>query len=276
MESLLLVVTVLSLIVAMATSVVAWRGAREERRRAAARVAALSSAAFRSAAGPLGRPTETVPVAPQRLGTSAEAPCIGQVPSIDPGLELNARGQIATQAVEAIAEAADERPVLGGAGGGPSSDGRQRVLAVVTAVLFVGLAGTIGWMLSQSRSVAASAQVSAPLELLSLTHERQASRLAVSGLVRNPVAAHPLARLSAVVFLFDAGGTLVGSGRAPVDFTVLGAGDESPFLVSVDAPATVARYRVSFRMDDGLVPHVDRRAAPPLSAAAEPVSVAVK
>jgi hypothetical protein len=81
----------------------------------------------------------------------------------------------------------------------------------------------------------------------------------VSGLVRNPVSGEPIQKLSAVVFLFDRMGTFVTSSRADVDFLKLGAGDESPFVVSIDAPATVSRYRVSFRTDDGVVPHVDRR-----------------
>ena len=99
-----------------------------------------------------------------------------------------------------------------------------------------------------------------PLELVSLRHDRQTSRLAVSGLVRNPVAGRPVERLSAVVFLFDQQGTFITSAKAPVDFIKLGVGDESPFVVSLDAPANVARYRVSFRTDDGIVPHIDRRA----------------
>ena len=73
-----------------------------------------------------------------------------------------------------------------------------------------------------------------------------------------------------MVFLFDRMGTFVTSSRANVDFLKLGAGDESPFVVSLDAPATVARYRVSFRTDDGIVPHIDRRGA---SAAAETVGI---
>jgi hypothetical protein len=54
-----------------------------------------------------------------------------------------------------------------------------------------------------------------------------------------------------------------------VDFLKLGAGDESPFVVTLDAPATVARYRVSFRTDDGIVPHVDKRSASPAATDAE-------
>ena len=244
MESMLLLTTVLALVVAMAMSLVAWRVTRDEKRRTAARVTALSTAAFGPAADP--QPVTEV----TRFATVDEAP-LGS---------------------------AAARPVLGSATDRPSSGGRQRALAIVAALLFVGLSGSIAWMFGQSRAGAGvTALTAAPLELLSLTHERQASKLAVSGLVRNPVAAHPLSRLTAVVFLFDQSGTLVGSGRAAVDFTTLGAGDESPFVVALDAPSTVARYRVSFRTDDGLVPHVDRRAVPTLSAGGEqPVSVALK
>jgi hypothetical protein len=84
-------------------------------------------------------------------------------------------------------------------------------------------------------------------------------------------------RLSAVVFLFDQQGTFITSAKAPVDFIKLGAGDESPFVVSLDAPSNVARYRVSFRTDDGIVPHIDRRGAPPIADSSEqPVSVKLK
>ena len=79
------------------------------------------------------------------------------------------------------------------------------------------------------------------------------------------------------MFLFDRVGTFVTSSRANVDFLKLGAGDESPFVVSLDAPPTVARYRVSFRTDEGIVPHVDRRGASPAAVEGEqPVNVTVK
>jgi hypothetical protein len=50
-----------------------------------------------------------------------------------------------------------------------------------------------------------------------------------------------------------------------VDFTQLAPGDESPFVIRVDAPTNVARYRVSFRTDAGVVPHVDRRGQEPIA-----------
>jgi hypothetical protein len=69
------------------------------------------------------------------------------------------------------------------------------------------------------------------------------------------------------VFLFDANGGFISSARAGVDFKRLGGGDESPFVVAMDAPSSVARYRVSFRTDAGIVAHVDRRGEQPVATA---------
>ena len=138
--------------------------------------------------------------------------------------------------------------------------GRQKSLAFAAVILFAVLSGGLVWMMSGPEGTSAAAVgPNSPLELMSLTSARQNGKLAVSGLVRNPVNGAPVEKLSAVVFLFDRMGTFVTSSRADVDFLKIGAGDESPFVVTLDAPATVARYRVSFRTDDGIVPHVDKR-----------------
>ena len=100
----------------------------------------------------------------------------------------------------------------------------------------------------------------AALELLSMRHLRDGDTLTVSGLVRNPREGGEITRVTAVVFAFDRAGTFVASGRAPLDFTTLDPGDESPFVVTVPKVSDVGRYRVSFRTDDGAVRHVDRRA----------------
>jgi hypothetical protein len=53
---------------------------------------------------------------------------------------------------------------------------------------------------------------------------------------------------------------MLTSGRAPLDFTTLAAGDESPFLIRVPVSGTVAKYRVGFRRADGnVLGHLDRR-----------------
>jgi hypothetical protein len=153
-----------------------------------------------------------------------------------------------------------ERPVADG--GNP-----QRWLAAAAALVAVLLGGfVVVRMTAQGQPAVAAHQVHTPLELLSLRHEREGANLSVAGLVRNPPAAPVVERLSAVVFLFDQQGQFVTSAKAPIDFLKLTPGDESPFVVKVAASQSVARYRVSFRTEDGTLPHVDRRADPPAGA----------
>jgi len=97
------------------------------------------------------------------------------------------------------------------------------------------------------------------LELLSMRHARAGDNLTVTGLVRNRGAA-ATAAVMAVVFVFDRDGGFVASGRAPLEFNGIAHGDESPFQVTIADVKDVGRYRVSFRTDAGIVPHVDRRA----------------
>jgi hypothetical protein len=105
----------------------------------------------------------------------------------------------------------------------------------------------------------ANASGGRPLELISMRHAREGNTLTVSGLVRNPRDAARVERVTAVVFAFDRSGSFVASGRAPLDFVTLDAGDESPFVVSIPSVSEVGRYRVSFRTESGVVRHVDRR-----------------
>ena len=177
-------------------------------------------------------------------------------------------GTSENESVEAGVHGGERLPIT--PGGARTAAGRPALVAA-TAALCLGLAGTLAWTVAQTRADRSrTAPQAAPLELVSLAQTRKDSTITVSGLVRNPVAGRPLMRLAAVVFLFDRDGTLVGSGRAPVDFTTLGSGDESPFVVALEAPAAVARYRVSFRTETGTVPHVDRRGAVALATATGP------
>jgi hypothetical protein len=107
---------------------------------------------------------------------------------------------------------------------------------------------------------ASHARGTAPLELISMRHTRTGPDLTVSGLVRNPPAGTKVTRITAVVLAFNSAGAFVTSGRAALDFTTLDPGDESPFVVTIAGAPDVARYRVSFRTDEGVVRHVDRRA----------------
>jgi hypothetical protein len=54
--------------------------------------------------------------------------------------------------------------------------------------------------------------------------------------------------------------SVAGREQAPLDFAVLEPGDESPFVVTIPNVTEVAKYRVSFRTERGMMRHVDRRA----------------
>jgi hypothetical protein len=141
-------------------------------------------------------------------------------------------------------------------------------LAIAACVLFVALVVGGYWSIfGDTAGVAAIERPTgaAPLELISLRHERKGASLAITGLVRNPAAGALVDQLGAVVFLFDQQGNFVTSARADADFRKLSPGDESPFVVTLGAPTNVARYRVSFRNEAGVVPHVDRRGQEPLA-----------
>ena len=279
METVLLAVTVISVVVALVMSVSAWRVTRDEKRRSAARIAALSLAASDGTSNRARIVTESVserteaepsraPWAPARLSVaSAPRPAVAALHEMPLNEPAPAR------------EISHSSGFLGSTSPAATtgSGGRQHSLAMAAVVLFVGLASGLFWAMSGPRGTSAVAVgPNMPLELVSLRHDRQSTKLAVSGLVRNPVTGRPVERLSAVVFLFDPQGSFMTSATAPVDFIKLGVGDESPFVVALDAPANVARYRVSFRTDEGVVPHIDRRGAPIVAGAEQPVSVKVQ
>jgi hypothetical protein len=270
MDIILLGITIVSLVVALVMSVAAWRLMQDDKKRSAARVASLSVAA--SASDPVAgfvreaetpKPIAKAPWSPPRIVPTPVVPT-----AVAPAVELPLNQPARVEPVRVI-----EPPVrvseplithasgfLGAAEAQHDEGGRQKSLAFAAMFLFVVLSGGLVWMMAGPRGTTPVAVgPNSPLELVSLTHARQDKKLAVSGLVRNPASGKPIEHLSAVVFLFDRMGTFVTSSRANVDFLKLGAGDESPFVVSLDAPASVSRYRVSFRTDDGIVPHIDRR-----------------
>ena len=277
MDTLLLGLTVVSLIVALVMSVTAWRLTRDEKRRTSARIAALSAAASVDVSRndfperaivdePIKRAPARVPWKPAPFD-----PTVSTASAVDP-LSLRSDSPKNGESTFHAAGFLGAAPIESG------NTNRQRGLAIATVVFFITITGGFLYMMSGSDAAPpAAAANEAPLELVSLSHARQNNKLAVSGLVRNPVAGKPVEKLSAVVFLFDRTGTFITSSRAHVDFLKLGAGDESPFVISIDAPASVARYRVSFRTDDGVVPHIDRRSeSPALAAGEQPVNVTLK
>lgn len=265
MDILLLVITIVSLLIAAFLALAAWGMWREERARSAARVAALAAAAREDQLSS-DLPLE-VPPAPAQKTPLWSAP---QATPIPQATEPRRHAPVfrAAPPVAQSADAVGDR-FLGSAVGAPPSSGRQRGLAVAAAVLFVALLAGAYFTIynddSQEAAAATANSTDTPLELISLRHERQNGALAITGLVRNPNGATRVDKLDAVALLFDQQGAFVTSSRAGVDFTQLAPGDESPFVIRVDAPATVARYRVSFRTEAGVVPHIDRRGQEPIA-----------
>jgi len=266
MDVPLLAITVASLLAALVFGAVAWRLGRHERTRSAARVAALAAASARAPEAPAG----TVAATPDWPPVVAIRAAVAEPVAVN---ESRPWAPARVSAFAARPAAIDDLPLtpepfrdafLGSSLAQPASAGRQRGLAIAATFLFVAVVVGGYWTLFGNKSTAVSAvaadtSAQAPLELVSLRHERRGPRLAVTGLVRNPGAGAPVEKLAAVVFLFDQQGAFLSSARANLDSVTLAPGDESPFVIAVEAPAEVARYRVSFRNDAGVVPHIDRR-----------------
>lgn len=229
----LLLVTLVSMLLAAIMSVVAWHSSREERRRSEARIAALAAEihdepAMRQAdAEPSGDLFASRP--PAQGGFRFAAVAAGGLFVCGAAAALavvssNASGSTSSRAVHAVAD--------------PS---------IQTASVNVG------------RRADASNAAAVPIELVALGYEREGDRLIVRGIVRNPSSGTPLDRVMAVVLMFKEDGGFLGSGRATVETPALGPGAETAFAVTVPGANAVGRYRVSFRSEDRIVPHVDRR-----------------
>jgi hypothetical protein len=156
-------------------------------------------------------------------------------------------------------------------------EGHSRITAGVGAVMLVGVA--LGFALTRQGGTAeppvslgsAALRTAAPIELMSMRHSRDRDMLTVAGLVRNPQEGVQVRHLTAVVFGFDRRGGLVTSARGALDFVTLQPGDESAFVVTLPHGADVARYRVTFQTDGGVLRHVDRRSDRPVLAASNKV-----
>ena len=235
MTALLVIVTLVSLGVAGALLVYLLRLTRLERERSDARAAALSA-----------------------MLTEPEA-ARSSIPVRGPS-----RGDDLPLIVEEAHAALTRGPMFGGDGADDTSRRPRLVAVAAIGVVVVGLtiAGVYAWNRpSPGPGVTPQTQVEAvqSIELVSLRHQRQNGSLVVSGLVRNPNSGKAVKGLSAVVFSFDRQGAFLTSGRSSLDVPQLAPGDESPFAITLTPAGSITRYRVSFRTDQGTVPHVDRR-----------------
>jgi hypothetical protein len=251
MEAVLLTVTLLSLMIAVSTSVLAWRVMRNERRRSEARIAALTA--------------DLADVEDHRT-IRADRP---QAPAVATDLPIH-RETVAAPPIHDEAVAAPHGMFA------PRERGRSvfRVAAAVcaaalmVAVVIGSLVMTSDTTRSASSGRASEAAVAAPaamapaqmpLELIALGHEREADRLTVRGVVRGAAPAGEKGPLTAVVLLFNREGSFIASGRAEVRPGATDPAGERTFVVTVPSAGDVGRYRVSFRSDDHILPHVDKR-----------------
>jgi hypothetical protein len=281
MDTVLMAVTLISLGIATALAVVVMRLLRDERRRSDARIAALTELAEepeslaegpahteRPAPAPRREPAAAMSIRPEPAPAPVSAPVVAPAPRRLPDLEIRPATASATDphgftrnAPKAVADLF-EAPE-------PSSPWGRRFAVIGVLILLGGTAlfallhqrtGRGESVASPTAIDAAASQAPAPLELVSLRHAQQGQTLTITGLVQNPKAGAPQTRLVVTAVVFGPDGTFLAGGRAPLDYTKLGAGDESPFVITVPVSGSVARYRVGFRAEDGnVVAHVDRR-----------------
>jgi hypothetical protein len=222
MDLVLVSIAAISLVLAIAMGLIVLKLQREERERSDARVALLAAAVGDDPV-PHVQDSDTV--------TFAE-PAGGQA--------------VVSGDLFAVPEA--ESPWL-------------RRLGVAAAVALI--VTSVGYGLTELGSAArtqATTIQAAPLELVALQHTQDADTLTISGAVSNPPAGATVTHIAVAVQLFGSDGTLLATGRAPLDYATLAPGDESGFVIKVRAQDAVRRYRVGFRRPDGsIVGHVDRR-----------------
>lgn len=238
-ETTLIAVTLLSLFLAIAMGVVTWRLVQEERRRSAARLAALAAELGNGEGwSASGRPDAFA----TRSANDVPEPTAEDGAGDEPGA---GSGGLFSSPVPPAPAGWGRFAALAGAAG---------VLLAVAATVFL-LSGSGAGDAAESLGDARP-----PLDLIALRHAAEGPFLDVSGSVRNPPAAAGVERLSVVVMAFDEAGTLVATRRTPVEIPSLAPGADSPFTIRLLA-AGISRYRISFLLDETTIPHIDRRPA---------------
>jgi hypothetical protein len=257
MESVLIVITLVSLSMTIALAVILVRLVRDERRRSDARVAVLREMAEAAVERQATEGAQPSAISYEKSATPRSTDVLPSPADLD----LDYASDDTRSGAELFI-----RPE-------PSTAWPRRVAVVGILTLLVAAAG----LAVRSRSAApaatttvatgattgsASGQQTGLLELLSLKQTQDTGALTITGLVQNPRDGAMLSKISATALVFSADGTFLASGRAPLDYTVLRPGDESGFVISVPVNAPVARYRVGFRSEDGrVIGHIDRRTA---------------
>ena len=153
-------------------SVVAWTTKRDERRRAAARVAWLAAAIHEHG--------DTTPLRPPATGDERAGLFVESTGS--PGTRLAAFGVVAVLAVGAV-----------------------------TGLVLLAESGSRGTRRGPDPARVEQRPTRVLLELVALEHDRDDSRLVVRGIVRNPAWAVTLNGLTAVVLVFSEDGGFISS-----------------------------------------------------------------
>ena len=281
MELVLVIVTIVSLTLAIAMAALGWRLIRDSRARSAARVEALEALAAEmplAEAVPVPRarfstiddaPEPAVRPAPRPVPVPAPVPVQAADVRIPQDVRIPARAMFGE---EPTVSSLSPEPMFHGAveSGAPSRRwvalaGVAAVMAVLTLTIYaISRPGVIGHFFAPRVSAEAASTVTAqPLELLSLKHSTDSDgSFNVVGLVQNPANGKPFQRVVAVLYLFAPDGSYFASARAALEGP-LEPGAESPFAIHVANVGKVGRYRVGFRLEDGaVVAHVDKRGQP--------------
>ncbi len=260
MDTVLITVTLISLAMALGMGAVVAKLLREERRRSDARVAALIELSG-DQISIFERRTENRDLTPPpaRIRRISSAPPATTPPAAAYDL---LRPSAPVETGDLFAEPERSSPW-----------GRRFAVIGALAILFGSVlfaamirrgaadvpASTAAVPSAPARTAEESA---APLELAALSHRRNGAVLTISGIVRNPANGSPTSHVTATVSVFAADGTSLATASAPLDYTSVAPGDESPFVITVTINGEAARYRVGFRGRDGApVAHVDRRNA---------------
>jgi hypothetical protein len=276
MDTLLVVVTLVSLVLGLSMAVFAWKLLREARSRSAARIEALEAMAF--ADDPVERMPavriEAIRTPARVVSRERDISSDDENDAWDLPLEVTEFTRDTTRdrrrgSDRAVSAAPLFEPTPSSGAGGR----RSLALAAVAMVMVIGVGGVYALRSADvlvpsaltSKLTAANGSDTPPLELTSLRNDITADgEFVVTGLVHNPAVGIPRRGVVAVVYLFDQEGHYFASGRAALELPTFQPGDESPFVVRVPASAGVSKYRVGFRMEDGgVVAHVDRRGQPP-------------
>jgi hypothetical protein len=288
-DSLLLIVTLLSLAGAFVSLMAVRKLKRNDQLRSDARVAALMTAAdagvpavsetapgFMGAGAPARTPSPSRTVAPQakpsRAGAwnsvSGEMRWNAEPASVPEPAAIRELG-LGMRSPEPETQSPSPEAFFGTVQREQPASSRFAFAAALALVVALGGAVIVFTTSNHQKAGAPATQAAhaSPLELISLGHSRDASLLTINGIVRNPADGPKLEGLTAVVSLIDDHGGLISTKDVPLDYRALGPGEEAPFKISVPDSGSIARYRVSFRAGTDVVPHVDRRTDTKLASA---------